>query len=241
MGFSDSDLKRALVALGATIALSLGPSCVFESAGIEVPLRVVVREGASGEGLALRRFDLSVTGVELVSCGPDAALAPSMIRVRVVRALGPSVAHAHERGTPLSVTGGAVLDLAARDASTPTELGRFTPPPGAYCSVRVVLAPSDEHSLGVDRDPEGLLRTTLRAEGTEPATGEPFAMRTAARTTVERTLAEPLRLSDPTQSAVVELTVDAAVARSVVARSVTDAGPALADFAEAFTVRALAR
>lgn len=240
MGFSDSDLKRALFALGATITLSLGPSCVFESAGIEVPLRVLVREGASGEGLALRRFDLSVTGVELVSCGPDAALAPSL-RVRVVRALGPSVAHAHERGTPLNVTGGAVLDLATRDASTPTELGRFTPPPGAYCSVRVALAPSDEHSLGVDRDPEGLLRTTLRAEGTAPGTGEPFAMRTTARATVERPLAEPLRLSDPSQRAVIELSVDASVARSVVARSVTDAGPALADFAEAFTVRALAQ
>jgi hypothetical protein len=140
-------LAALVVALGA--AQGAAPGCLRVEHGIEVELAlswVAAEPGAAlplGDGSTVRLDDglAWVEGASLLRCVEDhASLEPRAL----LRALWP-VAHAqHDHGGGGTSVAGP-LALSPHDRGV--VLGRFTPPPGRYCGVHVVLASEDGPTL----------------------------------------------------------------------------------------------
>ncbi|MCI0572467.1 MAG: hypothetical protein L0Y66_17060 [Myxococcaceae bacterium] len=110
-----------------------------------------------GAQVTLTRGLVALRSVELVPC-PASALR------RVLEALSPiGTAHAHEEGSPRKLGVPHVLAL-ARDTEARL-LGSLYPPPGRYCSARIVLAPADADAEGLGGDGD-MVERTLLLEGT---------------------------------------------------------------------------
>lgn len=175
-------LTALVIALGA--AQGAAPGCLRVEHGIEVELAlswVDAEPGAAlplGDGSTLRLDDglAWVEGASLLRCVEDHA---SLEARALLRALWP-VAHAqHDHG-------GGGTSIAGPLALSPHDrgvvLGRFTPPPGRYCGVHVVLASDDG--------------PTLAASGTTGA-GAPFSAWSDEDGYAHLTLEAPLVLDGP--------------------------------------------
>lgn len=228
--------RRACVFVACALVL-VGPACVLETAGIEVAtlLRVRALDPAStpadslrlASGARLRSVDLSVTALELVSCGPAVSRGAAPQR-RFARAIaGISFAHAHELGTPLKVTHGVMLALGpdAAGALSAFTLGAFTPPPGHYCALRVTFAPADPHVQNLARDLAGLVQSSARVVIEDPRAPTLRTLRTRASGQLTVAFDAPLTVRTPDDHPRVVLDVDAPGARARFARLVDSLAP----------------
>lgn len=142
---------RAVVALAIffLVASASLPSCLLavqEGAEVRLSIAGAVEPATSADGVAvaLDEVFLHVESAELVAC--DGAEANRGFP------LGPSVArahHGHSDGTVL-----ATPHLVALHGA-PADLGRFHPPPGRYCGVRLAVTPAASSTPDVTEAMEG--------------------------------------------------------------------------------------
>jgi len=118
---------------------------------------------AAGYGVVLHEAYVVMSAFELVPC-PESRAEAAMRWL-----LGASVAHAHSGGSARVLGVPHVLDLMARDRSLLAQ-ATMEPPPGAYCEVRVEIAPADADAVGLPDDVD-MVGTSLHLAGSFVAPG----------------------------------------------------------------------
>lgn len=158
-------VRRALAPALAVVGV-LGPSFVgcHDEDGLSAEVRLSVSAPSvefttdRGYQVKLTRAEVSIQGAELRGCA--GARRPAR--------RGGGVAWAHSTATATSLGVSRVVSLLEATAA-PVALGTLAPPPGAYCALRLALAPADGDADGLPD--EAMVGVTLRMEGTYRAAG----------------------------------------------------------------------
>ncbi|MEM7436747.1 MAG: hypothetical protein AAF436_16455 [Myxococcota bacterium] len=191
-------MRSRLAAPAVLLTLLLTFGCTRTTEGIEVDIAYetpatpqAVRSDADTR-IWLDRALIAMGPVELVECDNFARV--------LGRFFTASRAKAHAPETPTQLGTPFVLDL-LEGTGFSFVVGTLRPPPGRYCSLRVVGTPADSDAVGLKNNAEMLDHSVVlsgEAEDTNTLERTPFLLQLRAPVVRELRFDEPLVLDRPT-------------------------------------------